>query len=661
LGQSSPFAPTAFEFGDFTLDVVERQLYRGDQRIALTLKVLDTLELLVEAGGKVVDRETFQQRLWPDTVVEERNLTVNVSTLRRVLNGSGDVDYIETVPKIGYRLTVPVRVKEAPLLDAAVEPAAVIQASVTIVPAVPPPGGDFVSRRAWHWSVRAAFLAGVVVVLGGLGALSIGDGVPVVPGAWAAPRTTVRIAVLPFVVAGGSPQDDGLGLALADGVIARLDGLSPVSVLPASTVMAFTGGGDPVSIGKTLGVDHIVEGVFQRVGSAAIVTSRVIDIATGAAIWNERFEHPYSDFFDLQDALSTGVADSFMLRMSVERSYTTDPKRPSSAEAYRAYLEGRMATRRLSQRGMLDASIAALRRSIALDAEFAPAWTALARSYRVKAHERPLRERMEIGQQARAAVDRALMLDPQLPEAHIVLGLLKYNFEWNWDGAERDFRRAVELDSRIEDAHSWLANFLRAQGRYEESIQQFEEARRINPFGGTYAQLLGEAYWFAGRLDEALGMLDQASRLNPANSTPHWRRVWIYDTLGRRDEALAGRRVAVRLENDPDFAPAFEREYAKGYQAALEAELRWRGLREDLWEMAHLELLLGRTDVALDLIERCVNEYCANAPILATEPRFRTLHAEPRFRALAARAHLSQLLSPAGALSLATAHIPARH
>lgn len=646
MGQSSPFAPTAFEFGEFTLDVVERQLYRGTQRIALTLKVLDTLELLVEAGGRVVERETFQARLWPDTVVEERNLTVNISTLRRVLNGSGDIDYIETVPKIGYRLTVPVRV--APAADAAAdEPAAIVAAPAAVAPAVvADPGDDFVSRRAWHWSVRAAFIAGVAVVLGAIGARSIGDRVTAIPSAAAAPRTTIRIAVLPFVVAGGTSQDAGLGVALADGVIGRLDGLSPISVLPASAVLSFTGGGDSVSIGRTLGVDHLVEGVLQRVGSAAIVTSRIIDVATGTAIWNERFEYPYADFFELQDALSTGVANSFMVRMAVDRSYTKDPKRPSSAEAYRAYLEGRMNMRRLSQRGMLDASIAALRRSIALDGGFAPAWTALARAYRVKAHERPLRERLEIGKQARAAVDKALALDPQLPEAHVVLGMLKYNFEWDWDGAERDFRRAVELDAKFEDGHSWLANFLRAQGRSAESIQHFEEARRINPFSGTYVQLLGEAYWFAGRLDEALGMLDQASRLFPANSMPHWRRTWIYDTLGKRDEALAERRIAVRLENDPDIAPIFEREYAKGYQAALEAELQWRASRGDQWEMAHLELLLGRPDVALELIERCVIEYCANAPVLATEPRFRALHAEPRFRAVAARAHLSRLLPP---------------
>ena len=637
-------APSVYVFGEYTLDAHERQLYRSDQRVALTLKVLETLELLVHAGGKVVDRETFQARLWPDTIVEERNLTVNMSTLRRALNGSGEVDYIETVPKIGYRLTVPVRRREAPV-DVAPEPAAMVPEPVVVAPAaVAVPGSDFVSRRAWHRSVRAAFVAGLVVMLGAIGALSVPDGVTT-PGPAATTRTAIRIAVLPFVVAGGSSRDAGLGLALADGVIARLDGLSPISVLPASAVMTFAGG-DPVSIGRQLGVDHVVEGVLQRVGSEAIATSRIIDVATGATIWSERFEHPYSDFFNLQDALSTGVADSFMLRMAVERSYTKYPRRPSSAEAYRAYLEGRMQMRRLSQRGMLDASIAALRRSIALDNQFAPAWTALARAYRVKAHERPLPERLDIGKQARAAVDRAVALDPQLPEAHIVLGMLKYNFDFNWDGAEQDFRSAVGLDPRMEDAHSWLANFLRAQGRYPESIQQFEEAVRINPFSGTYVQLLGEAHWFAGHIDEALGMLDQASRLSPANSTPHWRRTWIYDVLGRHDEALAERRIAVRLDNDPDLAPVFESELRKSRDAALEAELRWRQSRGDHWEMAHIELLLRRPDVALDLIERCVSEYCANTPILATEPRFRALHSDPRFRAIAARANLSDLLPP---------------
>jgi len=115
---------------------------------------------------------------------------------------------------------------------------------------------------------------------------------------------------------------------------------------------------------------------------------------------------------------------------------------------------------------------------------------------------------------------------------------------------------------------------------------------------------------------------------------------------GRRDEAMAERRIAVRLDNDPFLAPLFAQESAKGYEAALEAELRWRGQPEDFWEMAHLELLLGRKNVALDLIERCVIEYCANTPALATEPRFIALRSEPRFRALAERAHLSPLLPP---------------
>ena len=244
MSQSSPLAPAAYDFGEFTLDTRERQLYRGDQRIVLTLKVLETLELLVEAGGKVVDRETFQSRLWPDTVVEERNLTVNMSTLRRALNGAGGIDYIETVPKIGYRLTVPVRPKAELPAGVVSESVAIDHEPAAIAPAPAAPADDSVSRRAWHWSIRAAFLAGVVVMFIAIGALAIPESAPTIASPAAGARATSRIAVLPFVVAGGSSQDAGLGVALADGVIARLDGLSPITVLPASAVHA---GAKPLS------------------------------------------------------------------------------------------------------------------------------------------------------------------------------------------------------------------------------------------------------------------------------------------------------------------------------------------------------------------------------------------------------------------------------
>src|SRR5215831_14263640 len=218
-----------YEFGRFTLDTTEHLLRQGSERIPLTAKVFAILEMLVEAGGRMVDRETFQAKLWPDAVVEERNLTVNVSTLRKALHDDTGVRYIETIPKLGYRLTVPVKRVEAaapaPLLHSgavAIGPVAGTE--------VPTPSGSFVADsvadRHWmSWSgTRYLGLRGGLVVSAMIAAVSIA---PIA--LWRARETRLagnaaalggpRIAVLPFAVAGESPEDSALGLGLADAVI----------------------------------------------------------------------------------------------------------------------------------------------------------------------------------------------------------------------------------------------------------------------------------------------------------------------------------------------------------------------------------------------------------------------------------------------------------
>jgi DNA-binding winged helix-turn-helix (wHTH) protein/TolB-like protein/Flp pilus assembly protein TadD len=633
-----------YEFGDFTLDTRERRLARGDQRIPLTSKVFETLELLVEAGGRLVDRETFLARLWPDTVVEERNLTVNISTLRKALGGGTPTEYIETIPKVGYRLTVTVR----PIAEGAAAPLGAAEPVVTAVmpeAQMPPDPEKWVSMRKWHTATRGAFVVGLVVMALSIGAVSLQQraGRPQVASAAGSPP---RIAVLPFTVAGGSPEDAGLGLGLADAVISRLEGIDGISVRPISAVMPFAAGGDLAAIGKALHVDRIAEGVVQRVGNSAQVSSRIIDVATGETTWNDRFERPYEGFFALQDAVSAAVAGSLMQRVVVERQFARHLRRPGNPDAYRAYLEARVRMTRMNTAlSELDAGIEAYQRSAALDPTFAPVWAGLSRAYRVRSFSHARRE--EFVARAREAAARSLALDATLPEAHVALGLHKYSFEWDWAGAEGDFQRAVDLDPDNEDALSWLGNIQRGLGKHAEAIAHFERARAVNPIGARHIQIHGEALWFAGRIDEAIGMLEQAARLDPSAPTPHWLRAWVLDGARRGEEAIAARQKAAEVAGDKAYLASLHAARPGGYRAVLEQDLRWRTARGDLWDVGTLNALLGNADAAIDALERCVAAFCSNAPILVAEPRLRSLHDQPRFRALAARMNLTSVLAAA--------------
>jgi DNA-binding winged helix-turn-helix (wHTH) protein/TolB-like protein len=635
-----------YEFGGFALDTDERRLFHDGQRVPLPHKVFDTLEVLVLGAGKVVDRETFQARLWPDTVVEERNLTVNISTLRKALQDGSGIEYIETLPKVGYRLTVPVRLQPEVALPAASAP---LQESPSASGASPSLVAHATAAHApWHQgegiarsrAVRVGFVLGAMVIIASLGARSFWkDGLRDPP-----PSGRVTIAVLPFTVAGGSAADAGLGLGLADSVITRLADLDALRVRPMSAVMPFLNGGDAVAIGKSLQVGHIVEGVVQVAGSTAQVTMRIVDVATGAIRLNERAEYPCDDLFALQDAVSAAIAGSFVRHIDVDRMWARHPRRPASAEAYRAYLDARMYMHRLASGGSVGDAIDAFRRSIALDPAFAPAFTGLARALRIQSYQ-PGADRGESIRAAQHAVQRALALDSNLAEAHTVLGILKYNFAWDWTGAERDMQRAVDLDPQSEDALSWLGNLMRAQGRYDESLAFYARAREINPLGTAVTEQLGQALWFAGRTDEALGMLEEATRLDPTAGAARWARVYVFDTLSRGDDAIRERRQTAIATGDTSYRDALAGAIPRGYRAVLERDLEVREARSELWEIAALATQLGDHDRALAALERCVDEHCPNAPLLVTEPRLRSLHGEPRFRTLAARMNLAETLA----------------
>jgi DNA-binding winged helix-turn-helix (wHTH) protein/TolB-like protein len=634
-----------YSFGGFALDTEKRHLAYGERPVVLTAKVFDTLQLLVAARGDIVTRESFQQHLWPETVVEERNLTVNISTLRKALVDAGGQDVIETVPRVGYRITAPVETRNPSVPRAVVPVSATPPATVTVRAADISPAESRTTAtrpipgRQWHVSVRLAFIAGSLVMATALGAYLWRSG-----NASASPAggTNTTIAVLPFVA--GSREDSALGLGMADAVIARLSGIDGVTVRPMNAVIPYVNGGDPVVIGKALDADRVVEGVVQRVGDQAQVNTRIVDVASGETVLNERFELPNAGIFALQDAVSARVAGTLLQRVTAERHSAKLLHRPSSPEAYEAYLERRMQASRLNM-GVepMDLALAAYRRSVALDPAFAPAWSALARTYRVRSFSHSQRDQMLT--LAREAAEKSLAIDPNHGEGHLVMGLLKYNLQWDWLGAERDFQRAADLDPGSADAFTWLGNLQRGLGEYDKAIANFERARANNPASARNIQIMAEGLWYAGRIDEAIGLFEQSSRLDPSNPTPHDLLVGVYDSVGRGPEAISARERAATLRNATEYLDGFRRAKSVGYQAVLEFDLAWHTRHRALWETAAMGALLNRPEPAIDALEECVALNCSVAPVLVAEPRFRSLRAHPRFIALAQKLHLTDALT----------------
>lgn len=605
-----------YEFGGFQLDVSERRLTgTTGAPIVLPPKVFDTLVVLVEAQGKLVTREEFQTKLWGETAVEERNLTVNISTLRKALGGTEDV--IETVPRVGYRLRLPVR------------PVTTESASIETV--------AITTRRVWPLSPRAAFMIGALAMIASLGVYVSRDLQR--PSETISDQAPSTLAVLPFSVV-GSPDDTTLGLGLADAVISRLSQLPELTVRPTRSIKQYSAGGDLQEIGRALGVSHVVEGVVQAEGVRAKVVVKIVDVESGATRWHSQFDQPFVDLFGLQEAVAAGVASSLVNRISAERNWGRPARRPVVNEAYRAYLDGRAQMQGNLGLGMFGA-VESFQRAVALDPSFASAWTALARGYRSSGYVRGASPH-DFKDRAREAVRHALELDPDLPEAHTVLGMLHFTYDWDWAGAEREFRRAVELDPGSYDTHYWLGYFLYSLGRFEEGLTQLQRADAINPLESK--SQIGEALWFMGRTEEALGMLQETARLTPSDERNRWLRVFVLDTAGRHPEANAARRDAALAIGDTAYIKELEVSLRTGQRAVFEQDLRLRQSRNHLGDIAWSYVQLGQPEKAIDALEACADQLCTVAPLLKTEARFRSLHGHPRFIALLKRLHLDSIV-----------------
>lgn len=593
-----------YEFGPFRLNITERLLQRGNELVPLTPKVFDTLLVLVENSGHVVEKTELMEQLWPDSFVEESSLTQNVSLLRRALSEVGcEQTYVETIPKRGYRFVAPVSEREEVTEGNGISPTQSFKVaddsqfpshhdSDTDSEAMPPRD----ARNQRKVNSYLAVLSGCVVL-----------GVALTFVYWVrhrnlpesfAPRS---VAVLPFKTIGTNTADDLLGLGMADALIIKLSRLDELTVLPTSSVFRFTNREkDPVAIGRDLGVEGVLDGTVQRDGDWVRVTAQLIRIQDGKTLWSGKFDERYSSIFTLQDSISEQLSAS--LRPEMVRS-EKDQKRarsPNNTEAYQEYLTGLYFWNRRTREN-LPKAIQHLEQAVARDPNFAQAQAILADCYYLAGeNEYGASSPAESLERARVAVAKALELDDSLAEAHTVSAGIKLN-ERKFDDAGQEFRRALELNPNYAVGHVRYAYFLFFNFKLDEALIHMRRAQQLDPVspitngalagmlfnahdfdgcieyskralelepGGFGARLnLGEAYAQKRMFTEAHEAFDGARETNPRYV--YWEKAYAYGLAGRRDEAL--RSIAEAEKHDPPGV-RMHFNYAQIYAAMGERE-----------------------------------------------------------------------------------------
>ncbi|MCW5580116.1 MAG: winged helix-turn-helix domain-containing protein [Luteimonas sp.] len=498
--------PNVLRFAGFQLDTVSRELTAADGTVvALAAKAFEVLVHLIEHRDRVVGKDELLAVVWAGRVVEENSLTQAVSTLRRAFGaGAGDHRYILTVPGRGYRFV-------AALEDAGAG-AAAVDAIAPRPDADDAPLGMRERPRRWPWPLWVALVLAVALFAGT--ALRDRSTRSAAPASAGSPPPT--LVVLPFEAIGGdSPDriDVMLGLGMAETLITRLSHSTSLRVLPLGSVQAFSGGHvDPLRAGMSLGADYVVSGSAQRHGESIRVNARLLSLPDGRTVWAGTFDETPAGVFTLQDALAEGMSAALALPYTATAGHRS-PCDGSDAQAYRAYLRGRHLMFR-PDRFQLPKAIIAFGEAIDLDPLCARAWAGMAFAYRSLAITADADPR-EAFAQARAAVDRALAIDPASAEAYATKGVIEFWHDWDWAAAEASLRHAIALDANLSEAHYALAHLLNNLERHDEAEPYARNATLLDPLSPVINAVVASFFINSGKFDEAERRLDAVLDRNP--------------------------------------------------------------------------------------------------------------------------------------------------
>lgn len=637
----------SYEFGRFRLKTAERVLLREGELVPLTPKVFDILITLVENRGQVVAKDDLMKRVWPSTYVEEGNLTQNISLLRKALGESpGGVQFIETVPRRGYRFVADINESwdgvrengpaEAPAQAETVETGTVSHQDnssstpVVSMPVVSIPAGS--SRSAW-FTRRPAFalIAGAVVfALVGLvyfttaGKSENGDAIQ-------------SIAVLPFVDESSDPDAQYINDKIAESLINSLSKLPQLRVVPRSVVAGYKGKEiDPRKIGQELNVRAVVTGRMRRHGDIISIQADLIDLENVAQLWGQHYDHKLSDVLLVQDDISRDIFENLRLKLNVDEK--------KQLEAYGLYLKGRNAWNKRTGDALLQA-IDYFNQAIKIDPNNSASYAGLADCYNMLVVYGRL-EPKDGFPKAKEAALKALEIDESSAEAHTSLAFI--NFRWDWDRAatEREFQTAIRLKPAYAPAHQWYSSYLVAVERFDEAIAEAKRTEELEPLSFVASSHLGWIYYLAGKNDEAIKQCKKILELDP-NSFPARRYLGLtYEAKGMYAEAIAEFQTGVKLSGSPLMLALLGHAYAaSGKRAEAQQVLtdlqQLQGQRYvSPYTVAAIYAGLGDKDQAYKWLETAVEIRDIWLMNLKVDPVFAKLRSERKFTDILARIRL---------------------
>jgi serine/threonine-protein kinase len=455
-----------------------------------------------------------------------------------------------------------------------------------------------------------------------------------------APATTRSIAVLPFVNASPEIENEYLSDGITDELIDALAKISGLRVSSRTSVFALKGKPlDVRAVGALLGVSVVLEGTVRKAGDRLRITAQLTSTDDGRLLWSQRFDRKLVDVFAIQDEIAATIVTTLRATMFADLSEYVPRRYTENIQAYGLYLKGRFAWNKRTSEGVAEA-VGYFEQAIEEDPSYAPAFAGLADSYALDVDYRAIPVAESYGR-AKDYARKALELDESLPSAHASLAWALFIYDWHWEDAEREFRRAIELNPRYASAHQWFSFLLAARGQFDAALLEAHTAVELDPASVSGRRTLGWVYYYARRYDQAREHLARAIEMNPMAVESYRMLGTTMALLGQPAEAERVLREARTLPDSGTYMTATlgwllarsgKREEAEALLRAIEAE-RQKGYVSPV-AFAILYIGLGNLQHAIDWSERAYEERRGWIVYANVNAIFDPLRNEPRFKAL---------------------------
>jgi TolB-like protein/DNA-binding winged helix-turn-helix (wHTH) protein/Tfp pilus assembly protein PilF len=599
-----------FKIGDWVVSPALNQVSRNGSSARLEPKAMQVLVYLAENPG-VATKNQLISAVWPDVFVSDDVLPGCISALRKVFGDSARrPQVIETIHKGGYRLLLPVQ----PMNGSG------------HVAADSPPSNLTWRRLASHrWAVVLAVVISAVILIGAFSRLPLRQHYD-------------SIAVLPFVNAAGDSATQYLSDGITEQVINDLSQVQNLQVLAWTTVSRYRQPQSDVrAIGRELEVKAVLTGRLVRRDDRVVLETELVDVGRGSQLWGQQYDRSVSDLVALQEQLSHDIAASLRVRLSGAEQQKIQNRYHASQAAYELYLKGRFFWGKRTPQG-LQQGMDYFKQAIKIDPNYALAYAGLADCYNLLDDWGETAPRDSFPK-ARAAAERAIALDDSLAEAHASLAMSRAAYDWDWVGAEQEFRRAIQLNPNYPVAHQWYGLLLASLGRFPEAEVEVKRARQLDPLSAIINMAVAEVYTWERHYDEALAEYRRVIELDPSFPGAFGNLADVYEQKHLYAEALQALKQKANLTGDPGSARTLDRAYSRsGYRSVireqLDSELQRRsaGHYVNPTGVAGLYAELGDQSHAFEWLQKAYEEHSSGMQFLAVSSEFDSIRSGPQYQ-----------------------------